>query len=97
MTRMKIRYVDVQAAIDKLIAEDKPINVDSVSPLIGKWIRKATIEIYIRRWRIEHLTDFVQGEYKKNLSIDLISDSSNEAKLDVTAKEESVAKFREKI
>jgi hypothetical protein len=41
---MKIRYVDVQAAIDKLIAEDKRINVDSVSPLIGKWIRKATIE-----------------------------------------------------
>lgn len=89
MTRMKIRYVDVQAAIDKLIAEDKPINVDSVSSLIGKWIRKATIEMYIRRWRVEHLTDFVQEEYKKNVSIDLISASSNEVELDVTAKEES--------
>ncbi|MBK1891729.1 DNA-binding protein [Undibacterium sp. 14-3-2] len=94
---MKIRYVDVQAAIDKLIAEDKPINVDSVSSLIGKWIRKATIEMYIRRWRVEHLTDFVQEEYKKNVSIDLISASSNKVELDGTAKEASIARFHEKI
>ncbi|MFZ6772362.1 hypothetical protein ACO0LB_06545 [Undibacterium sp. SXout7W] len=93
---MKIRYVDVQAAIDKLIAEDKPINVESVSPLIGKWIRKATIEIFIRRWRAEHLKDLIKGEYKKNIPIDLISTSSNDTG-DVLFQGESIAKYQEKI
>lgn len=67
-----------------------------MSSLIGKWIRKATIEIYIRRWRAEHLKDLTQGEYKKNISINLKSTSSNETE-DVVVREESIAKYQEKI
>lgn len=96
MTRMEIRYVDVQAAIDQLIAEDKPINVDSVRSLIGKWIRKSTIEIFIRRWRAEHLKDLLQGGYKENVPIDLLSTSSDETG-EVLVQEVSIAKFQEKI
>lgn len=93
---MKIRYVDVQAAIDQLIAEDKPINVDSVRSLIGKWIRKSTIEIFIRRWRAEDLKALLQGGYKENVSIDLLSTSSDETG-EVLVQDESIAKFQEKI